>query len=459
VDANYEQVFAADQVQRLDITIEPSVYQQMQDNLEELYGDDSGQHPGPPPPQAIDACVGQLEGEACSYEDSGEEVEGFCRPGPDHLVCAPEGDKGSKEDMEEPMWVPVTVAYEDKTWPYVGMRYKGNSSLSQAGKSGGSKFPFRLDFDEFEDDYPEIEDQRFYGFKKLTFASGFKDDSYLRDTLAAALFEAFGVPVARMSFIEIHVDVGEGSVYYGLYTMIEDPSDAMMDRVFGDGSGNLYKPNGTCSAFTCFDEENFKKKSNDEEADWSDILAVVDVMEDTSSGDEAWRESLLEWFDAEGFLSWLAINTAMENWDSYGQTPHNYYVYGEPSAGGRLTWIPWDHNEALNTGSRPSISPGLNEVGSQWPLIRRLADDEVFGEFYRQELARVLELDLFDPDALGERAETLQDLIRPSVEAEEDPYTQLPSQSAFDQSVTGAGGLVDHMVDRRIVVEQALNDW
>lgn len=36
---------------------------------------------------------------------------------------------------------------------------------------GDSKLPLKLDFDEFEDDYPEIENQRFYGFKQLSLAN------------------------------------------------------------------------------------------------------------------------------------------------------------------------------------------------------------------------------------------------------------------------------------------------
>ena len=39
------------------------------------------------------------------------------------------------------------------------------------------KLPFKLDFDEFEDTYPEIDDQRFYGFKQLSFSSNCSDPS------------------------------------------------------------------------------------------------------------------------------------------------------------------------------------------------------------------------------------------------------------------------------------------
>jgi spore coat protein CotH len=68
---------------------------------------------------------------------------------------------------ENPTWVPATIEFEGNTWTNVGVRYKGNSSLTSGWRSGTLKLPLKLDFDEFEDDYPEIDDQRFYGFKQF----------------------------------------------------------------------------------------------------------------------------------------------------------------------------------------------------------------------------------------------------------------------------------------------------
>ncbi|MFC1592032.1 CotH kinase family protein [Thermodesulfobacteriota bacterium] len=42
------------------------------------------------------------------------------------------------------------------------------------------KLPFNLDFDEFEDRFPEIRNQRFYGFKKLALLNAFLDKSLMR---------------------------------------------------------------------------------------------------------------------------------------------------------------------------------------------------------------------------------------------------------------------------------------
>ena len=62
----------------------------------------------------------------------------------------------------DPIWVPCDLFFEDTQWYKVGIRYKGNSSLQSTYQQGLDKLPFKLDFDEFEDTYPAIENQRFF---------------------------------------------------------------------------------------------------------------------------------------------------------------------------------------------------------------------------------------------------------------------------------------------------------
>lgn len=450
--ADYDTVFRQGVVQRLDIAIAAEDYEAMTANLDEIVQD--GGH-SPPPMEALQACQGLVEGDPCQYGFQAETVTRTCEEGPNGgLACVEQGGgQGGELVSDDPMWVPVTVTYEGLTWTHVGLRYKGNSSLSHSWQQGVLKLPFRMDFDQYEDTWPETEDQRFYGFKKLTFAPGFHDDSYLRDTLVAELMGDFGIVAARTAFYEVHVDAGDGPVYWGLFVAIEDPSDVMMEAVFRDDSGNLYKPEGSCADWTCFDEESFVRKSNEDETDYSDIQAALDALHAEQDDAESWRAGLEATVDVETFLSWLALKTAIENWDAYGQAPHNYYLYADPLDDDRLVWIPWDHNLALNTGAHVTLSPLLDEVGERWPLIRYLLDDPEYAALYREELVRALELESFQVDPFTARAEELHDLVRPFVEAEQAPYTQLESISAFDGSVPD---LVEHVLVRRETVEDAL---
>lgn len=61
----------------------------------------------------------------------------------------------------------------------------------------------------------------------------------------------------------------------------------------------------------------------------------------------------------------------MQNWDTYGRMTHNYYLYNNPESG-KLEWIPWDNNEALQDGKMGgALSLSLSEVGVNWPLAIR----------------------------------------------------------------------------------------
>lgn len=104
----------------------------------------------------------------------------------------PGGNGGGGLDIipGDPIYVPVSFKYNGKEWYKVGFRLKGNSSLSQAWSQGIYKLPFKLQFDEFEEDYPEIKNQRFYGFKELSMAPGHNDNSLMRDKIVAEIGRA-----------------------------------------------------------------------------------------------------------------------------------------------------------------------------------------------------------------------------------------------------------------------------
>ena len=106
----------------------------------------------------------------------------------------------------DPIWVPCSFTFNDTEWYHVGIRYKGNSSLSSAYQSGNKKLSFKLDFDEFEDDYPSLKNQRFYGFKQLNLNNNFDDSSLMREKVGADLFRQFGLASAETAFCVVYVD-------------------------------------------------------------------------------------------------------------------------------------------------------------------------------------------------------------------------------------------------------------
>jgi spore coat protein CotH len=462
---NYTVVFPQDKVNRLDIVITPENWQAMLDDMAALYGEpgtragraDGGpRRPGGNAPQD-----GNVPRDGNAPPNGVPQRPGnppAAQPQPELPFGRPGGAPGPGMMLESdvnPTYVPVNVVFEGQTWTNVGLRFKGNSSLRSAWEQGNLKMPMRLDFDQFEDEYPEIKNQRFYGFKQLALANGFSDNSLLREKVTADIFRAAGVPAAQTAFYAVYVDHGAGPVYFGLYTLTEIVDDTVIQTQFADDSGNVYKPSGRGATFAAgtFSVESFDKQTNTADADWSDTQALFAALHaDTRVSDPAaWRAGMEAVFDVDGFLNWLATNAVVQNWDTYGTMSHNYYLYHDPTTG-RLVWIPWDNNMALSSsvGMRTMASLSMDEIGADWPLIRYLLDD---AEYHARYVAYVeaASTTAFKPEVMEATYRQLAALIEPYVLAENATHTQLTSTAHFYSAIDE---LVAHAYARREAVSE-----
>ena len=465
VEPDYSTVFPQDEVNRIDITISEENWAAMMADMTDLYGEfgqSSGMANRPAadrqndfqanPPGQWNPDDGEAPNIPQNLPNDAQQPDRQANPGggvPGGLMTA---------DSTNPIWVTATISFEGDTWDYVGIRFKGNSSLMTAWSSGNLKLPFKLDFDQFEDDYPEINDQRFYGFKQLTLASNFNDNSYLREKVTADIFREFGVPSAQTAFYEVYVDTGDGPVYFGLYTMVEAVEDTVISQQFASDEGALYKPEGSGATFAAgsFNEASFDKETNRDEDDYSDIEALFAILHDESrlTDPVSWRSELESVLDVDTFLRWLAVNTVVQNWDTYGNMSHNYFLYTDPE-NGLITWIPWDNNHALNgAGRNQALSLSLNEVTDQWPLIRYLMDDPIYKDQYESYVEAVVDT-VFVPDEMAETYQVYHDLIAASALAETEDATMLTSKEAFENSVNE---LIDQVNSRYEAVKAYLRN-
>jgi spore coat protein H len=363
------------------------------------------------------------------------------------------GPGGGSFSEQDPIFVPAEVFYEGTEWYRVGVRFKGNSSLQSSWQNGNLKLSFKLDFDEYEDDYPQIDNQRFYGFKKLSLKNNFDDKSMLREKVATDVFRNAGLAASHTAFYTLYVDYGEGPVYFGLYTLVEEVDDTVLDDQFADGGGNLYKPDGDAASFAegTFDEEEYVKKTNEDEADFSDVERLLTILHhDARTNDAAtWRSDLDAVFDTDVFLKYLAVNTVVQNWDTYGRMTHNYYLYNDPNTE-KLTWIPWDNNEALQDGKRGgSLALDFSDVtASEWPLIGYLYQDEIYREKYKSYVQEVID-GAFNASIIQATYATYSALVEEYATSEIDGYTFLNASADFQSAVNE---LNSHVSKRATVV-------
>ena len=466
-DPDYATVFPDDEVNRLDITISAEDWAAMMADMTNLYGAQGsstaaagrggggarpagGQPAGAAPGGDLPAGAAPVGDLPAGVPPVGDLPAGAA-PGGGGQIGRGGGGAGLEASTDNPIWVASTVEFEGDVWTNVGIRFKGNSSLRDSWSSSSLKMPLKLDFDEFEDEYPEIDNQRFYGFKQLSLSSNYRDNSLMRETVAYDVFEEMGVVTPQTAFYEVYVDYGEGPVYFGLYTMVEVVDDTVIQTNFDDDSGNVYKPENRGSSFAAgtFNEADFDKETNADEADYSDILALYDVLasDQRLTDPAAWRTDLEAVFDVDTFLRWLATNTVIQNWDTYGVAYHNYYLYTNPTTG-QITWIPWDNNESLKSagGVGNILSLGLEEVGENWPLINYLVADDVYHAQYVDYVEQVAE-SAFNPDSMEATYQALFDLIRPYAVKE-------VNATAFD---TAVADLINHADSRYAAVQSFLD--
>jgi spore coat protein CotH len=363
VDPDYDMVFPNDEVLRIDITITAANWSAMQADLD------------------------------ANLQSSG-------------------GQGGGADVDFTPVWVPCSWTFDGLDWYQVGIRYKGNSSLRNAYNDNSEKYPFKLDFDEFEDTYAAIKNQRFYGFKQLNLSNNYDDASYMREKVAGDLFRSFGVVAPKASFCAVYLDRGNGSSFIGVYTLVEEVDDSVPDSQFSDNNGNLYKPDGDAAsfAFGTYEEDEMDLKTNEDEADYSDIKGLYDLMHSSTrtTNETEWKSSLESIFNVDQYLKYLAVNTVIQNWDTYGVMTHNYFLYNDL---GRLVWIPWDNNESLQDGKMGgAISLSMSEVSSNWPLISYVIDVQTYETQY-QAYVRQFTDEQFTPTQMSSLFSTYQSLL------------------------------------------------
>jgi len=341
---------------------------------------------------------------------------------------------------EQPAYFPVDFYFNGKQWYEVGIRYKGNSTLKNVTIG---KLPFKFNFDFFEDKFPEINNQRFYGFEQLVLGNGYLDESLMRDKTATDVFRNFGVPAARSAFYEIYVDKGDGNYqYFGSYIMHEVIEDTFLKNYFGSESGNCYKPDGWGASFGRFgfSLDPFNKRNNFESTDKSDIQGLYDALQSSLriSNPALWKANLEAIFDVDGFLKYLAVNNTIQNWDSYGRIAHNYYLYNDPKMG-KFRWIVWDCNLAFDEGPAffKSLTFEMNEVNNfLWPLIGYIKDDNAYKTIYKGYVK-----DFYTTSFAASRMSSIianqQSLLTNSASNEETNYTFLTSGlNSFNSAVS-----------------------
>ena len=142
---------------------------------------------------------------------------------------------GFLESCADEEYVPCTVVIDGERFQNVGIRAKGNTSLSTIASSDSDRYSFKLEFDHYNDG------SSYYGLDKLCLNNLIQDNTMMKDYLVYRMMADFGVAAPLCSYVFITVN-GED---WGLYLAVEGIEDSFLQRNYGSDTGELYKPDSS----------------------------------------------------------------------------------------------------------------------------------------------------------------------------------------------------------------------
>lgn len=139
------------------------------------------------------------------------------------------------ETCENEEYAACSVVIDGEAYKNVGIRAKGNTSLSSVAAYGNNRYSFKIEFDQYDST------KSYYGLDKISLNNIIQDNTYMKDYLCYQMMGAFGVPSSLCSYVYITVN-GED---WGLYLAVEGVEESFLQRNYGSDYGELYKPDST----------------------------------------------------------------------------------------------------------------------------------------------------------------------------------------------------------------------
>jgi spore coat protein H len=247
-----------------------------------------------------------------------------------------------KAHAREEQFAPAQACYQGHALGTVGLRFKGSygtlyECFDGQGKMICPRLSMKVKFDEY------VDQQRFFGLKRLAFNAYRYDDSRMKEKLAYDLFRSAGIVAPRSAWAVLRVN-GQS---LGLFGMVEPVDGRFTAHRFPQNpDGNLYKEVWPTRAS---DSQLLASlETNEEKADVSGYRAFAQAF---LSADASHRLATLgQYMDLDYLARFMAVEDAVISYDgityfftdgtSANTGNHNYYIYEESPT--KFTLIAWD---------------------------------------------------------------------------------------------------------------------
>lgn len=317
------------------------------------------------------------------------------------------------DNAESEEYYTANVAIDGESYKNVGIRTKGNTSLSTVKTLGSERYSFKIEFDHYDSS------KSYYGLDKLSLNNLIQDSTMMKDYLTYTMMNEFGVNSSLCSYVYITVNGAD----WGLYLAVEGVEEAFLERNYGYDYGELYKPdsqsmgggrgNGGYNANGGFgvggeggmEASDVKLQYIDDElGSYSNIWdnAKTDITEADKNRLIASLKKLSNYedidsvVDVEQVIRYFVVHNYVCNGDSYtGSMVHNYYLYEKD---GKLAMIPWDYNLAFGTFGGESATEVINTPidtpvyggSSDRPMLNWIYESEEYTQLYHKYFSEFL---------------------------------------------------------------------
>jgi hypothetical protein len=201
----------------------------------------------------------------------------------------------------------------------------------------------------------------------------------MRERLASQMFRAYGIPAARVGYLEITVNGRP----YGLYSHIESLDDVFLSRLPGEEGrvGLLYEGADDMDLYLRHLDRYDRDAGEDPGRDrLRELIRAVDA-----STPNTMEARLGQEMDLDQVRRFFAAEILTGHWDGYAQLRNNYYLYRR-AQDDRWMFLPWGLDQSLKrTRSAFSGPARLFRMCVSWMACRNAYATLV------EELAGVLE--------------------------------------------------------------------
>ncbi|WP_017473150.1 CotH kinase family protein [Amphibacillus jilinensis] len=253
------------------------------------------------------------------------------------------------ENPLEETYVNASVTINGQTVTNVGIRTKGNMTLTSVANMDSDRYSFKIDFDQYDNN------QTLDGLSTLNLNNNYSDSTLMREYISYEIMEGMGIETPAHSYMYVTINGQE----WGLYLGVEQINESFLNRTMDDATGDLYKPDGVGSDLVWISEDiedytGLNLKTNEGTSDQSAMIAMLDAINNSDDTD------LEQYLNVDQMLRYFAVNTALVNLDHYqGQMKHNYYLYEQD---GVFSILPWDYNMSFGGFSMGAGGANIDDI-------------------------------------------------------------------------------------------------